>query len=131
MNDALHGRPTDRLEDEYKIYLQYQEDAAGVCSYRFEIVDHAAAAYDAALIKARNVVDTDARAKAEEDANALPKGHRRIGKIEPGERSYQGLFGFGSRKRKDYEASPLFTPITGPSEDASPRHRFRNPFKKK
>lgn len=132
MNAALHGRATDRLEDEYKVYLQYQEDAAGVCTYTFEIVDHAAAAYDAAIIKVRNSVDSITKAQAEEAADALPKGHRRKGKIEPGEISYQGLFGFGSRKRKDVEFSSLGKPGAGSDiSSPSPRRHFRLFWKKK
>lgn len=91
MNAAMHGRSTERLEDEYKVYLQYQENAAGVCTYRFEIVDHAAALYDAAL-----------RTKGEEVAAGMPKGTRREGTISPGEHSYQGLFGLRKRKREDW-----------------------------
>lgn len=119
MNAAMHGRPTDRLEDDYKVYLQYQEDDAGVCSYRFEIVDHAAAVYDMIVLT-----------KGDESAQAFPKGRRRVGKIEPGEISYQGLLGFGSRKRKDFAASPAREPAPEPNVKA-PSRRFRLLWKKK
>lgn len=91
MYAALHGRPTDRLEDEYKVYLQYQEDAAGVCTYRFEIVDHAAAMYDIVL-----------RTKGEEFARGMPKGCRQVGMVIPGQHSYKGFLGFKSRKLKGW-----------------------------
>lgn len=116
MNDALHGRPTDRLEDEYKVYLQYQEDAAGVCTYRFEIVDHAAAMYDMTL-----------RTKGEEAARGLPKGFRRIGMVIPGQRSYQGLLGIKGRKLEEWTAPK---PIK-PRASATAFGGIRRIFKKK
>ena len=91
MVTALQGRPTDRLEDEYKVYLQYQEDAAGVCTYRFEIVDHEASLYD-----------TVVRTKGSDAARDMPKGTRVEGIVIPGQRSYQGLLGFKRRKLEEW-----------------------------
>lgn len=89
---AFQGHPTDKLNDEYKVYLLYLENDVGGHTYKFKIVDHAAAAYDA-------VVCT----KGEDAARGMPKGYCYEGRIEPGEISYQGLLGLGSRKRKDYK----------------------------
>ena len=105
---AFQGRPTERLNDEYKVYLQYLENDAGGRKYTFKIVDHAAAAYDA-------VVCT----KGEEAARGMPKGYCYVGKIDPGEISYQGLLGFGSRKRKDYRTSKPGTNSAGPTSSSS------------
>ena len=88
---ALHGRPTERLEDEYKVYLQYQEDAAGVCTYKFEIVDHAAAMYDLVL-----------RTKGKDAVRGIPIGYRQVGMVIPGQQSYKGFWGFKSRKLKEW-----------------------------
>jgi hypothetical protein len=121
MNAALHGRPTDRLEDEYKVYLQYQEDAAGVCTYRFEIVNHAASVYDAVL-----------RTKGETAASELPKGRRLVGMVIPGQRTYPGgPLGLGDRKMKEW--TPTKNRSLGEKTDfsASPRRRIRLPWKKK
>jgi hypothetical protein len=114
---AFQGRPTDRLNDEYKVYLQYLENAAGSHTYRFKIVDHVAAAYDA-------IVCT----KGEDAAQGMPKGKCYEGKIDSGEISYQGLLGFGSRKRKDYRISKNVT--SSESQAASSSHPwYRNiPF---
>lgn len=104
MKDALCGRPTARLEDEYKVYLKYQEDAAGVCTYRFEVVDHAAALYDAAL-----------RTKGEEYARSLPKGKRHVGIIIPGQQSYRGLLGLRKPKLTEWTPAAPHEPVAGPS----------------
>lgn len=104
---ALCGRQTDRLEDEYKVYLQYQEDAAGVCTYRFEIVDHEASLYDA-----------EVRTRGIEAAQNMPKGSRVEGMVIPGQRSYQGLLGFKRRKLEEW------TPrITEQQDEALPPPR--------
>lgn len=89
---AFQGHPTDKLNDEYKVYLLYLENDVGGHTYKFKIVDQAAAAYDA-------VVCT----KGEDAARGMPKGYCYEGRIDPGEISYQGLLGLGSRKRKDYK----------------------------
>ena len=94
MRAAFQGRPTERLEDEYKVYLQYQEDAAGVCTYRFEIVDHEASLYDTVM-----------RTKGIDVARDMPKGTRIEGIVIPGQRSYQGLIGFKSRKLEEWTQS--------------------------
>ncbi len=122
MNAALHGRPTDRLDDEYKVYLQYQEDAAGVCTYRFEIADHAASVYDAGI-----------RTKGEEAVKELPKGFRRVDVVMPGFRSYQGLLGMKGRKLEKWTpATPRKGAQKNESEPTSEsRRRFRLPWKKK
>lgn len=102
MIDALHGRPTGSLEDEYKVFLQYQEDAAGVCSYRFEVVDREAAIYDAAT-----------RTKGSEVAQNLPSGHRDEGIVIPGHRTYRGFFGLNNWKIEEW------TPTVPQSQDSS------------
>ena len=119
MNDALHGRPTEQLEDEYKVYLQYQEGAAGGCTYHFEIVDQKEAVYDAVL-----------RTKGEEAARRLPRGSRCSGRIDEGEHSYQGMLGLKSRKRKDWKSQPneVVKNKTDESKCSSWFKSLRNPF---
>ncbi len=98
---VLKHLPVDRLNDEYKVYLQYQENAADVCTYRFEIVDHAAALYDKTL-----------RTKGEEATRELSKGFRQVGMVIPGQITYPGgPLGLGDRKMKEWT----------PSEPAKPR----------
>ena len=104
MSAAFQGRPTDRLEDEYKVYLQYQEDAAGVCTYRFEIVDHEASLYD-----------TVVRTKGSDAARDMSKGKRVEGIVIPGQRSYQGLLGFKRRKLEEWAQSSSTTQEKSPT----------------
>lgn len=124
MNDAMHDRPYCKLEDEYKVYLHYQEDAAGTCTYRFEIVDHKAAMYD--MVK---------HTKGEEAAKVLPDGFRCKGMVIPGQCSYQGLIGswLGPKTRKMKEWTPEAKPVqnkVNAAEMPAWRRIFRNPFKK-
>ena len=115
---AFRGRPTDRLEDEYKVYLQYQEDAAGVCTYLFEIVDHEAALYDTVI-----------RTKGIDAARDMPKGNRIEGIVIPGQRSYQGLLGFKKRKMEGW-AQSMSTMQDKPSSSSTPWYR-KIPFLRK
>ncbi len=116
---VIRHMPVDRLIDDYNVYLQYQENAAGVCTYRFEIVDHAAALYDKTL-----------RTKGEEAAAEMPRGFRRIGTISPGERSYQGLLGMKGRKREDWTPSQPKSMLVTKEKPAFLR-RINLPWKKK
>ena len=124
MNDALHDRPYCKLEDEYKVYLQYQEDAAGACTYHFEIVDHKAATYDAVL-----------RTKGEEAARLLPAGARCVGTVIPGQCSYQGLIESWlrpkTRKMKEWTPKAKSEQDKADAAEMPAWYRvFRNPFKK-
>lgn len=85
--DAFRGKATSKLIDEYKVFLHFKEDAPGVCSYWFEIVDCKASKYTQKVM-------TDGLNNAE----GLPKGWRCSGKIMPGFLSYQGLLGLRARK---------------------------------
>ena len=114
--DGFRGRETHKLEDKYKVYLRYKEDAAGVCTYWFEIVDHAAAMYDMTL-----------RTKGEEAARGLPKGFRRVGMVIPGQRSYQGLLGIKGRKLEEW----TMPEPTKPRASATALGGIRRIFKKK
>lgn len=119
MNGAMHGRPTERLEDEYRVYLQFSEDAVGSCAYRFEIVDHAAAK-----------VDMVRRTQGEDAARELPQGFRREGMVIPGQRSYQGLLGIKGRKLEEWAPPAPNAGSEKPPKDSS-RPRIRLPWKKK
>lgn len=111
MRDAFRGRPTDRLEDEYKVFLQYREDAAGVCTYRFELVDRKASLFDAVE-----------RTKGPDEARDMPKGSRVEGIIIPGQRSYQGALGFSRRRLVELSQSAC----EEPSKPSAVRPWYRN-----
>ena len=116
--DGFRGRETHKLEDKYKVYLRYKEDAAGVCTYWFEIVDHAADLYDKVL-----------KTKGEDEAKKLPtKGFRHIGMVIPGQRTRPGgLFGLGKRKMEDWAPSQP----TKPTDTSTAFGGIRRIFKKK
>ena len=113
---AMRGLQTGQLEDEYKVYLEFKEDAVGSCTYRFEIVDHDAARVD--LVR---------RTKGDEAAGKLPQGTRITGHVIPGQRSYQGLVGLKRRKMEEWNP----TPAKEEAKTADAKPRFRFPWKKK
>lgn len=119
MNGAMHGRPTERLDDEYRVFLQFTEDAVGSCTYRFEIVDHAA-----------SKVDMVRRTQGEEAARDMPQGFRREGMVIPGQRSYQGLLGIKGRKLEEWTPSAP-KPQRERSDEPSSRRRIHLLWKKK
>ena len=92
MGKAFAGQRLDDLEDTYDLYLNYEIEAGGTCSYRFEILDRRAAEYEKAWIKA---------GCPKEPLQGVSQGWRDGGRIVPGYVSYCGLIGFGSRKSRE------------------------------
>ena len=75
------------MPDEYKIYLQYQEDEAGGKKYRFEIMDSTASLKESRRWR-----------EGEEAAKKLPDGMRETGDILPGYISSRAMGGLKTRK---------------------------------
>ena len=84
---AISGAAMSELVDEYKVYLKYEENAVGTVSYKFRVVDAAAA--KAESMKANG-----------KDIGRMSHGKAFEGEIQPGKKSYVSLFGFSSRKEK-------------------------------
>ena len=87
LRQALCDIDTKKMPDEYKIYLQYQEDKAGSIKYHFEIMDSTAAS-------------KEAKRSREGDAAVqnMPDGHREVGDVLPGFISFRAFEGMRSRK---------------------------------
>ena len=92
--DALRGvvcglrrKTYTPMKDEYQIYIQYKEDESEGMSYRFEILDVAAAKYEQTLHNLGAAA-----------ADNMPKGNREVGDILPGYLSRRSLLGFKDRK---------------------------------
>ena len=83
---GFQGRENTPTPDEYKIYLQYQEDKAGSKKYHFEIMDSAAALKEAKRLR-EGTVPTN-----------MPDGYREEGVVLPGFISFRALEGIKSRK---------------------------------
>ena len=75
------------MPDEYKIYLQYQENETGGIYYHFEIMDATASHKESRRL-----------CEGEEAAEMLPDGMREIGDIIPGYISSRSLGGLTARK---------------------------------
>ena len=93
-NNAILLKQTNYHKDEYLIYLKFNEDETGVCTYQFEVLDYAAALYEQIMF-----------AQGKETTQSLPKGSRITGQIIPGFISYQRFFGLGKRKLKKLVSS--------------------------
>ena len=108
--EVLKGKKPEVLEDIYKIYLKYKEDAVGVCTYQFEIMDNKAALYTKKELT-----------EGAEAIKDLSKGWCCRGEIMPGFLSYQGMLGLREHKLKKWKPP---VPVQQSSSTT-------NPFKKK